>query len=187
MNKNDIKLGQCYLARLSKSDIPVRLEKNDPAGGWIARSLTHGRILKIKSDTQLLEPFNANKVRGIAKETTPNRRSRIKGTVRKPPTSPISETGTPAPPKKPKRKSKPASPVIIVRMNAKNAAYRVLKESNRPMTTREIVAVCVEQGYWVTEAATPHATLHAALSREINNDGDASRFVKGERGKFFLR
>ncbi|GHT10353.1 hypothetical protein FACS1894170_02320 [Planctomycetales bacterium] len=54
------------------------------------------------------------------------------------------------------------------------------------MTTREIVIVAKEKQYWISDAATPWATLHAALSRDIQSDAD-SRFAKRKRGRFGLR
>ena len=43
------------------------------------------------------------------------------------------------------------------------------------------------QGYWTSPAGrTPQATLHAALTREIQRKQDQSRFRKAERGKFTL-
>ena len=39
-----IKIGNCYIARVSKSEMPIRIEAVDTKGGWQARSLTHGRI-----------------------------------------------------------------------------------------------------------------------------------------------
>ncbi len=41
------------------------------------------------------------------------------------------------------------------------------------------------QGYWTSPAGkTPHATLYAAILREITTKGKASRFAKAERGRF---
>ena len=39
--------------------------------------------------------------------------------------------------------------------------------------------------YWTSpNGATPHATLYAAIAREIKVKGKDARFVKTERGKF---
>lgn len=35
--------------------------------------------------------------------------------------------------------------------------------------------------------ATPWATLYSAITREINEEGPAARFVKSERGKFAVK
>ena len=42
-----------------------------------------------------------------------------------------------------------------------------------------------EQGLWTSPAGkTPHATLYAAMLREINAKGADARFRKVERGQF---
>ena len=43
------------------------------------------------------------------------------------------------------------------------------------------------QGLWTTKGATPAATIYAAIVRDIQKHGNASRFQKTERGKFALR
>jgi len=48
MNNEEIRLGQCWMVRLSKRDLCVRLESLSPDGGWIARTMSHGRKVKIK-------------------------------------------------------------------------------------------------------------------------------------------
>ena len=187
MNENEIRLGQCYLARFSKVEMPVRLERNHPDGGWIARSLEHGRQVRIKDVSQLLGIYDKAKVREIASETSPHRRSQITGTVRLPTLS-TQETGYRSivtvirPKREPVMKK-----VILVRLNLLDAAHKVLSESKKAMTTREIVAACAENGYWTSNAATPWQTLNAALNRDIAANGIQSRFVKKERGLFSLR
>ncbi len=188
MNENDISLGKCYLARFSKVEMPVRLERNDPKGGWIARSLTHGRRVRIKDASQLLGVYDNNALRTIAASTTPNRRSGIV----EPATLSCAQTQEEQ--ASPRRvvvtiiRPEPASKkIVLVRLTLLDAARRVLSETKKAMTTREIVKTATDKEYWTTDASTPWATLHAALSREIREKGDASRFVKAGRGKFALR
>jgi len=186
MNVKNIKLGKCYLARFSQVEMPVRLEKNALDGGWIARSLTHGRRVKVKDASRLVEPYGRDSVQDIATETTPNRRSRIKGTVHKPPTAPVSNTEVSLALRKPKRP--PVKQIVIVtRLNLLDATHRVLSETKKAMSTREIVAACAEKQYWTSSAATPWQTLTAALNRDIAANGAESRFQKKERGRFSLR
>ena len=40
---------------------------------------------------------------------------------------------------------------------------------------------------WETKGATPHATLYAAMIREIKAKGKDARFEKADRGQFQLR
>ena len=63
----------------------------------------------------------------------------------------------------------------------------MLTESGEPMTTKAMIEAMAEHGYWTSPGgATPWATLHSALIREIGNKGDESRFTKVERGQFAL-
>ena len=52
------------------------------------------------------------------------------------------------------------------------------------MNVKEITEVAFAKGYWKPAGRTPSATLASALIREIAKKGDASRFVKTDRGKF---
>ena len=186
MNVHEIKLGKCYLGRFSEGEMPVRLEKNDPDGGWIARSLTHGRRVKIKDVSQLIEPYGRDAVQEIATETMPNRRSRVKGTVHKPPTPPISGAETVRTPMKPKRPAVKQI-VIVTRLNLLDAAHRVLSETKKALTTREIIAACNAKQYWLSNSSTPWQTLNAALNRDIATNGSKSRFQKKARGQYTIR
>ena len=54
MMNNEIRLGQWWMVRLTKRELCVRLESKHPNGGWVARAMSHGRMVKIKSAAQLL-------------------------------------------------------------------------------------------------------------------------------------
>jgi hypothetical protein len=181
-----IKLGQCFMVQLSKNELSVRLERVNPAGGWLARALTHGRMVQIKDETQLLYRLTDDEVRGIAQGVIPNRRSSIQGAIFREQT--VETTGEPAETITCRKVKRPPIQkiVIVERLNILDAAERVLIEMKTPMTTREIVIVAKEKQYWVSDAATPWATLHAALSRDIQSNTN-SRFAKKERGRFGLR
>jgi hypothetical protein len=69
--------------------------------------------------------------------------------------------------------------------SALDAAFRVLQEASQPLTCPEMIEAMAAKGYWTSPGGkTPAATLYSAILREINIKGDASRFVKTERGKF---
>ncbi len=72
-------------------------------------------------------------------------------------------------------------------MGMLTGAVRVLKETGRPMKTKEIVSVMLEKGYWATKGKTPWATLYSAVFREIQSKGNEARFKKTDRGTFTLR
>ncbi len=71
------------------------------------------------------------------------------------------------------------------RVSALDAAAQVLAKAERPMRAQELIAAMAEQGLWSSPAGkTPHATLYAAILREIGKKGDAARFKKVDRGLF---
>jgi hypothetical protein len=61
-----------------------------------------------------------------------------------------------------------------------DAAAKVLAESKKPMTCREIVDVAFRKKYWKSGGQTPHATIYSAMLREIAAKGKTSRFKKQE-------
>jgi hypothetical protein len=81
---------------------------------------------------------------------------------------------------------KPAVPAK--RMSALDAAFKVLSEAKEPMNTVAMIEAMASKAYWTSPGGkTPHATLYAAITREINVKGDETRFVKKERGLFASR
>ena len=82
-----------------------------------------------------------------------------------------------------KTKSAPPEP----RMSALAAAARVLAEAGTPLSTRAMIEAMAARGYWSSpHGKTPQATLYAAILREIQTKGAASRFLKADRGLFTL-
>jgi hypothetical protein len=74
------------------------------------------------------------------------------------------------------------------RLSALDAAARVLGETGGAMTTKELIGVMAARGYWTSpKGQTPHATLYAAILREIQAKAGTSRFVKAGRGTCALR
>ena len=100
-----------------------------------------------------------------------------------PPTDQAEATAaTPAPAK---AKGKKAKEPKAKKTSALDAALRVLEEAGQPMTCPEMIEAMAAKGYWTPPGGkTPAATLYSALLRETQTKGDASRFVKTERGKF---
>ena len=73
------------------------------------------------------------------------------------------------------------------RRGALAAASEVLKKADKPMRCRGLIETMAERGLWINpKGKTPHATLYAALLREIRDKGGASRFRKVDRGQFAL-
>jgi hypothetical protein len=87
-----------------------------------------------------------------------------------------------AAPKKTGRQKKTAG---AKQLSALDAAAKVLTETGTPMNCQELIKVMAERGYWSSPGGrTPHATLYAAILRELQTKGNEARFQKAERGKF---
>ena len=72
-------------------------------------------------------------------------------------------------------------------MSGLDAAAKVLADAGEPLNCKTIVERAIEKGYWKTGGKTPAATIYAAILREIQKKGDASRFAKADRGMFTLK
>ena len=73
------------------------------------------------------------------------------------------------------------------KMSALDAAAKVLGQSKEPLTTKVMVEKMSAKGFWSSPGGkTPHATLYAAILREIQKKGVDARFRKVERGRFEL-
>ena len=72
-------------------------------------------------------------------------------------------------------------------MSALDAAAKVLGESKEPLNTKTLIERMAAKKYWTSPGGkTPHATLSAAIQREISQNGKESRFRKADRGLFEL-
>ena len=71
------------------------------------------------------------------------------------------------------------------RTSALDAAAQVLAKAAEPMWAKGLISAMADQGLWKSPAGkTPHATLYAAMLREIGKKGSAARFKKVDRGLF---
>jgi hypothetical protein len=167
----------------------VRIEEildisdNSPGGGWVARSLSHGRKVLIKDVSQIIHTCDEHGIEIVADETVPNRRSTRTAPL-PPAIVPVKVEQAPSP----ILPSMPVKPMSQEPLNLLDAAVIVLKENKRqPMTARQITDAVVQRALWTPSGKTPSLTLHTALSREIVK-GSSSRFRKAkEKGKFQLR
>ena len=114
----------------------------------------------------------------MAKKTT-------KKTPAKKTTKPAAAKKTSA--SKPAAKKKAAGQPKEKKTSALDAAARVLGESKEPLNTKQMIEAMATKGYWTSPGGkTPHATLYAAILREITVKGKEARFKKTDRGHFTL-
>lgn len=95
---------------------------------------------------------------------------------------------TPAEParkKAAKAKTAQANTPTDGKLSALDAAAKVLGEAGTPLNTKQMIEAMASKGYWTSPGGkTPHATLYAAILREINVKGADARFRKTDRGHF---
>ena len=91
------------------------------------------------------------------------------------------DKATPTKAKKAPKEKKPK------KVGALDAAARVLEEAGEPMGCKEMIDAMASKGYWSSpNGQTPHATLYAAILREMKVKGKEARFTKSDRGKFAI-
>jgi hypothetical protein len=62
-------------------------------------------------------------------------------------------------------------------------AAKALEMAGQPLNAQQLATAAITLG-WQTRGKTPHATLYAAVIREIAAKGRDSRFTKTDRGLF---
>lgn len=182
MKKEDVKIGRTYQAKVSGRLTEVRITGENRHGGWDAVNVLTNKTVRIKSAQRLrceaVHGKKGKKVLGGAAMAAPDATGANEGAQGAPEAT---EPTTEAPKvRKPRQRADG-------KMSGLDAAAKVLEEAGQAMTTREMCDAMAQKGYWTSDAPTPHNTLYSAILREIQKKGEASRFVKAERGKFALR
>ena len=86
------------------------------------------------------------------------------------------------------KKTAATKPAKQKRVSAIDAAAQVLAKADKPMSAKDLIGAMAEQGLWQSPGGkTPHATLYAAIHREIAKKGKEARFQKVDRGLFAIR
>jgi hypothetical protein len=78
---------------------------------------------------------------------------------------------------------KAAKPQKEKKASGLDLAAKVLAASKEPLAAKAITEATIAAG-WKTNGKTPHATLYAAIIREISVKGKDARFKKTDRGLF---
>ncbi len=72
------------------------------------------------------------------------------------------------------------------KLSGLDATAQILAKVKEPMGCKDIVEQALAKGLWSPGGKTPHATLYAAIIREISRKGKGARFEKVDRGRFRL-
>lgn len=169
MKASEVKLGGIYAAKVSDKVAPVQLISESLHGGWNAKNLTTGKVIRVKSAQRLRYACDENgaplATRPVAAQDEKKAEPKAKRTKTE--------------------KSAPGAPTgAHERTSGLDAAAEVLREADQPLGAKEIVERMLAQGLWTTGGKTPAATIYAAMIREIAAKGAGSRFQKVERGRF---
>ena len=156
MKKDDVRVGGAYTVKSNDRHVSVRIDSAHSKQGWNATNTATGKRIHIKSARHLL---------WHAKPAAVTKAAETKSMVKKDAQSPG----------KPKR------------VSALDAAAQVLKKAAEPMTSKMLIAAMTEQKLWTSpNGKTPHATLNAAMLREIGSKSGKARFKKVGRGLFAI-
>lgn len=172
MKRNDVKVGGTYVAKVTGRLARIRIDAEEPNGGWSATNLETKRRVRIKS---------ARRLRHEAESGTTDA-----------PESPrpiaISDSATTQSDSGAIDANESASNDSDGRpLSALNAAALVLTDAPAPMRCGELITAMDDRGLWTSpNGKTPQATLNSALIREIHRKGGQSRFLRCGRGMFKL-
>lgn len=199
MKKADIKVGATYVAKVTNRLVQVRIDAENPSGGWDATNLTTKKKIRIKTAGRLRESKGALKAIAAADQENARLRDERKAnkdgqTASERAMGRSSKTQREASRKQATSKAKASSKTPANATDAKpkkrtgilDAAAQILAKSKEPMGCKEIVELAIAQKLWATNGQTPSATLYAAISREISKKGKEARFEKVDRGRFQL-
>lgn len=174
MKKDQIRLGGVYLAKVTDKVVPVRLDAENPHGGWDGTNLVTNKKVRIKSAQHLRGPAPDHDAKQRAKAVAEAQAAdaAANASAVDPDLVPISKLDQV--PKAAKTK----------KTSGLDAAYQILSHTGEPMRCGDIVEKMLATGLWKTEGKTPAATIYAAIAREISTKGTESRFKKTDRGLF---
>ena len=190
MKKDEVKVGKHYAAKVSGQMATVRIDAENPHGGWDATNLRTRKKVRIKSAQRLRHETRGPGERAPKSDVAKTVEAVEKGDLTK---------GVKVPTARKKRGITEANKADAVnaamqavavdkkkRASGLNAAAQVLAEAGEPMGCKDMVERMLAKGLWQTNGKTPSATIYAAIIREIATKGDASRFCKVDRGRFEL-
>ena len=194
MKKSEVKTGKCYTAKVSNRMATIRIDAENPNGGWDATNLTTKKKVRIKSAQRLRHETRAPGRRAPAKRDAARAVEAVeKGNLAKGVTVPTASKKRRAGGITEANKADAVNQAMQAvaadkkkRASGLDAAAQVLAEAGAPLNTNTMVERMLAKGLWQTSGKTPAATIYAAILREINTKGAEARFRKVARGRFEL-
>jgi len=203
MKKHEVKIGSEYVAKVSGKLAHVRIDRENPHGGWDATNLATKKSVRIKSAQRLraeagrkaapaahvaagakpaAEAAKDTKAAAVVaggKATNP-----LEAHYRTQKDAAKTEKAAKVAAWRKEIADKAAKPKGKRKPGILTLAADVLKDAKRPMDCKAIVEKVLAKGLWQTKGKTPAATLYAAIIREIGAKGKEARFRKTDRGQF---
>jgi hypothetical protein len=192
MKANEIQIGGTYQAKVSDRVVTVRIDRENPHGGWDATNLHTNKVVRIKTAGRLRAPVGQTRSAAKAKKTKQKEHhdqlnAKIKAEAEAKNAN-VAETAEVVPVANEAAENAPVAAVgetKAKKLSALDAAAKVLAESDVPMTCKELIQAMATQGLWSSpKGRTPSNTLYAAVMREVNVKKEESRFRKVSAGHF---
>lgn len=153
-------------------------------GAWLGRQVHEphfkGSIHMAKTKTTTKKTSSKKTTEQARKEAIASIDENLADGEAKPKASPRGGKKTDRKPAKPKASRNG-------KLSGLDAAAQILAKAKEPMGCKDLVEQAIEAKLWSPGGKTPHATLYAAIIREIANKGKDARFQKVARGRFQLR
>jgi len=189
MKKSEVKKGKCYTAKVSGRMATVRIDADNPNGGWDATNLTTGKKIRIRSAQRLRHETRGpgqkaesnvaatveavdegDLTKGIKVPTAGKKRGRItEATKADAINAAMQAVAEPKKAGKATQGSKSAKGhdtgqrrSTSGRMSCLDAAVKVLKEAGEPLNCTAMFDRMHAAGYWTSDKATPHNTIYTA-------------------------
>ena len=184
MKANDVKIGGEYMVKFGGELVHVRITAQKPNGGYSG--------IRVENGKKVFIPMARSIQNEVTNESATATTTDDNLTVTEVPPATVETIGAkadkPARGRKAKAKSENEPASETAKLSQLDAAVKVLGEATEPLTTKEMVEAMAAKNLWASPGGkTPHATLYSAILRELQSKGDASRFVKTDRGHFQLR